>query len=81
MSEPTRPSDVMDRSGVDTDVATFRDTKYITHFTVREGCVCPQCGSGEVYSPIQTMDMPMELACLSCGEMEAWKAFSIDSHE
>lgn len=34
-------------------------------------CSCPQCGSGEVWQPMQTLDMPMMLECLRCGEWTA----------
>lgn len=67
MTDSKPPSEVMDRSGVNTDVATFRETEYLTYFQVKKGCCCPQCGSGEVYQPMQTCDMPMNLNCLRCG--------------
>lgn len=75
MTDSERPSDVMDRSGVNTDVATFRDTKYLTYFSVKRARRCPQCGSGEVYQPMQTMDMPMNLSCLRCGTHAASSNF------
>lgn len=69
MSDTDRklPSEVMDTSGVNTDVAAFRETKYLVQFSVSERRICPKCGSGEVYQPMQTMDMPMKLSCLRCG--------------
>lgn len=55
---------------VHTDVSYFRDTEYLVYFTVCSGVTCHQCGSGEVYQPMQTLDMPMNLRCLSCGAIE-----------
>lgn len=52
---------------VDLDASYFRDTEYVVHFFVRTGLTCPRCGSGEVWQPGQTMDMPMIDACLRCG--------------
>ena len=40
---------------------------HILRIPVLDGVTCPQCGSGEVYQPMQTMNMPMRLTCLRCG--------------
>lgn len=65
-SERPRPSEVMN-TDAESDIAAFRGTCYQVRYEVRPGVTCHECGSGEVYQPLQTMDMPMKLYCLNCG--------------
>lgn len=52
---------------VDSDVSYFRDADGLIYYAVREYVTCHTCGSGEVYQPMQAMDLPMLLQCLKCG--------------
>lgn len=58
-------------------VSAFHDTEYVVRYKVREGVVCPECESGEVYQPMQAMDMPMLLECLRCGFITDSGAFRL----
>lgn len=60
------------------DVQHFRDEQHIVHANVKRGAICPQCGSGEVYQPGQTMNMPMIWKCLRCGLSEPSRFFRSD---
>lgn len=62
-----RPSEVIG-GPVDSDVSMFRGTEYLVRFSVIPETVCHQCGSGEVWHPMQTADLPVYLMCLRCGE-------------
>jgi hypothetical protein len=48
---------------VRSDVSYFRDSEYPVYYTVLTGVVCHQCGSGAVWKPPQTLDMPMVYNC------------------
>lgn len=52
---------------VDSDASRFRDIEYIVQFQAIPGVTCPRCGSGEVWHPMQTCDLPMYVECLRCG--------------
>jgi len=52
---------------VNTDVSYFRGSGAIVRYNVISGLTCHQCSSGNVYQPMQLMDMPMYLRCLKCG--------------
>ena len=47
----------------------YRGTKYVLRYTVLSSFACNRCNSEEVYQPAQTLDMPMKVKCLRCGEM------------
>lgn len=49
------------------DIDYCRDSEWVLYLPVRKGVTCPDCGSGEVIQPPQTMDMPVKLTCLRCG--------------
>lgn len=61
---------------VNSDVSYFRDTDSIVGYPVNQGIICHRCGSGEVYTPGQTMALPMIERCLNCGTVEAAKNFN-----
>ena len=63
---------------VNSDVSYLRDSDYLCRFNVRRGVICPVCGSGEIYQPMQAMDMPMLLRCLRCGTMQPSSDFGIE---
>lgn len=44
-----------------------RENDYVLPYNVIPGTTCEQCGSGEVHQPMQTMDLPMWVECLRCG--------------
>jgi hypothetical protein len=60
MSETIFPS-------METDVWFCRVNDYILGYYVLPGARCPQCYSGECYSPMQTCAPPQILTCLGCG--------------
>lgn len=60
---------------VNSDVSYFRDTDAVIRYPVIQGVSCHQCGSGEVYQPMQTADMPMIYRCLWCGEVAPTRDF------
>jgi uncharacterized protein (DUF983 family) len=60
---------------VNSDVSYFRDTPGVIHVRVDTGVTCHRCGSGEVYTPMQTADLPTIRACLRCGERAATTEF------
>lgn len=78
MDDRPRPS-VLDPGAVDSEVSLLRDTGYLAQYPVRSGACCPQCGSGEIWQPMQTMDMPMYCGCLRCGEHAPSSEFTIPS--
>lgn len=71
-------SDILEAMGgpVDSEVSVFRDTDEIVYYGAITGITCPTCGGGEVWQPMQTMDMPMYLSCLKCGEWNPSKEFN-----
>lgn len=55
---------------VNSDVSYFRESGALVRYYVRGDATCPRCGFGEVYQPMQALNMPMCLRCLGCGLME-----------
>lgn len=62
---------------VETEVSALRDTKFLVRYHALAGVICPDCGSGEIYQPMQTCDMPMHLKCINCNASKPAQEFEI----
>jgi len=57
------------------EILFFQDREGRARAAVTPGVTCSMCGSGEVYQPLQTMDIPMTMECLNCGKTAPTKEF------
>lgn len=66
MTGEPRPSELFGEAPVQTEASAYRESEFKCRFPVKKDAKCPKCGGFEVYSPMQTMDLPMIRRCLGC---------------